>query len=88
MVAALHPMTSFAVLVLFQCYCLNLRLVSNVHHDTNFLIKSAGASPILSGSESVLLGFDLISVSMSRTGARPNINSNGVNLVESLLLVR
>ena len=69
-------------------YCLNLLLVSNVHHDMNFLIKSAGASPIFSESESVLLGFGLISVSMSSTGARPNINSNGVNLVEPLLLVR
>ena len=53
-----------------------------------FSLKPKGASPTSSESESEPLGFDLISTSMGSTGARPNINSNGVNLVESFLLVR
>ena len=53
-----------------------------------FSLKGEGASPSMSENELVLLGFDLISISMGSTDARPNINSNGVNLVESFLLVR
>ena len=49
----------------------------------SFSLKSGGVSPTLSESELMLLGFDLISISMISTGTRPNIDWNGVNSVES-----
>ena len=41
-----------------------------------------------SGFSALLLGFDLIAITSGKTGAQPKINWNGVNLVETFLLVR
>ena len=83
---ALHPTTSFAALVLCQCSLLpepSPGLECTSWHELSLIIGGCISDFVREWVSTARLG--LISVSMSSTGGRPNINSNGVNLVELLL---